>query len=267
VSCADRTGGAGSFVETIESGGRERSFRLFVPEGVAATSSTPLVLNFHGFGSNAIEQEVYSGMTQKAAAEGFITAAGDGVGESWNGGGCCPPANREGVDDVQFVRDMVASIASRYCIDPARIYATGMSNGGFMSNRLACDAADLIASIAPVAAFLGVRDCAPARPIAVLMFNGTADPLVSYPAAAGSYGGWGDLNGCTGEPEEVFANGDSSCVSYPECADGATTSFCTVEGGGHTWPGSFPIPRLGNTTADLSATDAMWDFFVAHPKP
>ena len=99
------------------------------------------------------------------------------------------------------------------------------------------------------------------------MFNGTADPLVSYSAAAGSYAGWGDLNGCTGEPEGTFANGDSSCVSYPECADGATTSFCTVEGGGHTWPGSFPVPRLGYTTTDLHATDAMWDFFVAHPKP
>ena len=267
VSCADKAGTAGSYVETIQSGGRERTFRLFVPEGVSATSPAPLVLNFHGLGSNAQEQEIYAGMTAKATEAGFITAAGDGVDESWNAGGCCPPANQEGIDDVQFVRDMVASISESYCIDPARIYATGMSNGGFMSNRLACDAADLIAAVAPVASFLAVRDCAPARPIPILMFNGTADPLVPYSAAAGSYAGWGELNGCTGEPEGTFANGDSSCVSYPECADGATTSFCSVEGGGHTWPGSFPIPRLGYTTTDLHATDAMWDFFVAHPKP
>jgi polyhydroxybutyrate depolymerase len=268
ASCEGKTGAAGSFVQTIESGGLERTFRLAVPEGLDRTRPVPLVLNFHGLGSNAQAQEVYAGMAAKAAEEGFITAAGQGTGNSWNTGQvCCAPANQEGVDDVQFVRDMVAAIALDYCIDPARIYATGMSNGGFMSNRLACEAADLIAAVAPVASFLGFRDCAPSRPIPILMFNGTDDALVPYGAASGAYSAWGELNGCGGAPEGVFANGDSSCLSYPECADGATTTFCTVEGGGHTWPGAIAIPGLGFTTTDLDATDAMWDFFVAHPKP
>jgi polyhydroxybutyrate depolymerase len=268
TACSDKTGPAGSFVRTIESSGRERTYRLAVPTGIDPTAPTALVLNFHGLGSNATEQEVYGSMTTKAAEEGFITAAGEGIGSSWNAGRvCCGPANQEGIDDVQFARDMVAAIAEDYCIDPARIYATGMSNGGFMSNRLACEAADLIAAVAPVASFLGFNGCAPSRPVPILMFNGTDDFLVPYTAAQGSYGAWGELNGCAGEPAETFASGDSSCVAFAGCADGATTAFCTVAGGGHTWPGGIPIARLGHTTTDLDATDAMWEFFVAHPKP
>lgn len=268
VACEGRSAESGITVRTIESSGLERSFRLVVPEGLDPALPVPLVLNFHGLGSNAGEQEVYADMIAKAAEEGFITAAGQGTGNSWNAGQvCCAPANQEGIDDVQFVRDMVAAISAEYCIDPARIYATGMSNGGFLSNRLACEAADLIAAVAPVASFLGFADCAPSRPIPILMFNGTDDALVPYGAASGSYAAWAELNGCTGEPENVFTNGDSSCVSYATCADGADTTFCTVDGGGHTWPGGIPIPRLGFTTSDLDATDAMWDFFAAHPKP
>jgi polyhydroxybutyrate depolymerase len=268
VACEGKSGESGISVRTLDSGGRERSFRLVVPDGLDLMQPAPLVLNFHGLGSNAGEQEAYASMIAKASEEGFITAAGQGTNNSWNAGQvCCAPANQEGVDDVQFVRDMVAAIAADYCIDPARIFATGMSNGGFLSNRLACEAADLIAAVAPVASFLGFANCEPSRPIPLLMFNGTEDPLVPYAAAAGSYQAWAELNGCTGEPEDVFANGDSSCVSYASCADGATTTFCTVDGGGHTWPGGIPIPRLGFTTTDLDATDAMWDFFAAHPKP
>ena len=268
VACEGKSGESGITVRTIESSGLERSFRLVVPDGLDPTQPVPLVLNFHGLGSNAGEQEAYAGMIAKAEEEGFITAAGEGTNESWNAGQvCCAPANQEGVDDVQFVRDMVAAIAAEYCIDPARIFATGMSNGGFLSNRLACEAADLIAAVAPVASFLGFANCEPSRPIPILMFNGTEDPLVPYAAAGGSYAAWAELNGCTGEPGNVFANGDSSCVSYGTCAEGANTTFCTVDGGGHTWPGGIPIPRLGFTTTDLDATDAMWDFFAANPKP
>jgi polyhydroxybutyrate depolymerase len=268
VACEGKSGASGITVRTIESSGLERSFRLVVPDGIDTTGPVPLVLNFHGLGSNAGEQEAYTSMIAKAEEQGFITAAGEGTNESWNAGQvCCGPANQEGIDDVQFVRDMVAAISAEYCIDPARIYATGMSNGGFLSNRLACEAADLIAAVAPVASFLGFASCTPSRPVPIMMFNGTEDALVPYAAASGSYDAWAELNGCSGAPETVFANGDSSCVAYSACADGATTTFCTVDGGGHTWPGGIPIPRLGFTTSDLAATDAMWDFFAAHPQP
>jgi polyhydroxybutyrate depolymerase len=249
---------------TIESGGRSREFRLYVPASADLSGPVPLVLNFHGLGSNAPQQEAYSDLVNKAASEGFITAAGQGIRSSWNAGEiCCPPARDEGVDDVQFARDMVARIAQDYCIDVQRIYSTGMSNGGFMSNRLACDAADLFAAVAPVASLLGVSTCEPTRPMPILMFNGTEDALVPYAGATGSFARWALLNGCEGEPEVTFENGDSRCESYLDCAEGATTTLCTVQGGRHTWPGS----PLGHTTTDLIASDAMWEFFLAHPLP
>jgi len=268
AACAGHAGPVGARVLTVEAGGRTREFRLFVPESVDATVAAPLVLNFHGLGSNASAQEAYADMVRKATTEGFLAAAGQGVGNSWNAGEvCCPPANAQGVDDVQFVRDMVARIAAEYCVDPERIYATGMSNGGFLSNRLACEASDLIAAIAPVASVLGLVGCAPERPVPILMFNGTDDALVPYAGARNAFARWQDLNGCAGEPTVSFESGDVRCESAPACDAGAATTLCTVVGGGHTWPGAVPLPRLGHTTTAVDATDAMWDFFVAHPKP
>lgn len=269
AACASNAGVPGERTLSIESGGLTREFRLFVPPANDPTSAVPLVLNFHGLGSNARGQEVYSRMVEKATAEGFITAAGEGVGRSWNAGQvCCAPANQQGVDDVQFTRDMVARIASEYCIDPQRIFATGMSNGGFMSNRLACEASDLIAAIGPVASVVGLVGCAPARPVPIMMFNGTLDPLVPYAGAANAFVRWQGYNACTGAAETSFANGDASCATYTACADDATTTMCTLDGDGHTWPGAeILLPQYGNTSSDLDATDAMWDFFVAHPKP
>jgi polyhydroxybutyrate depolymerase len=269
AACAGLAGVAGERTISIESGGLTREFRLFVPESNDPTSAVPLVLNFHGLGSNARGQEVYSGMVEKATAEGFITAAGEGIGKSWNTGEvCCAPANQQGVDDVQFTRDMVARIASEYCIDAQRIFSTGMSNGAFMSNRLACDAADLIAAIAPVAGIEGLVGCAPSRPVPILMFNGTLDPLVPYAGAGNSFVRWQGFNACSGDAATTYASGDASCATYEECAGDATTTLCTIDGGGHTWPGTdILLPQFGATSHDIDATDAMWDFFVAHPKP
>lgn len=268
AACQDKAGAPGPRTLSIESGGLTREFRLFVPESNDPTAATPLVLNFHGLGSNATAQELYAQMVDKATLEGFITAAGQGVSNSWNAGEvCCPPANQQGVDDVRFVRDMVARIESEYCIDARRIYSTGMSNGGFISNRLACEASDLIAAIAPVASVLGLVGCDPARPVPILMFNGTDDVLVPYAAASNAFARWQAFNGCTGDPAVSYAQGDAECVTSDDCAEGATTTLCTIDGGGHTWPGAIPRPGLGHTSTDIDATDAMWEFFVAHPLP
>ncbi len=269
VACPDAPGEPGAYVRTLKSGGLDRTFRLFVPDGVDPGVPAPLVLNFHGRGSNAQQQEFYSAMIAKADQAGFITVAGEGIGASWNGGpGCCAPANEKDIDDVQFARDLVAAVAASYCVDPRRVYSTGMSNGGYLSNRLACDAADVIAAVAPVAATLGVVACEPSRAVPIMMFNGTEDTLVSYAWAVQSFDAWRETDGCDGEPEVTFQMGDSTCESTLACADGAQVTLCTVEGGGHTWPGAaIPLPALGATTSDLDATDAMWEFFAAHPMP
>src|SRR5262249_33405984 len=160
------------------------------------------------------------------------------------------------------------------CLDVDRIYATGMSNGGFMSHRLGCELANRIAAIAPVAGVLGVA-CSPSRPMPVMDFHGTADTLVPYNGGS-QYGfasvpdtiaGWAQRNGCTDTPAVTFSKGDSSCQTYQKCQAGVTVTLCTVQDGGHTWPGGTPYPSLGKTTTDLSATDAMWEFFKQNPMP
>jgi polyhydroxybutyrate depolymerase len=252
--------------------GRERSFRVHVPTGYQGLP-TPLVFNFHGFGSDAWQQEIFSKMTGKADAAGFIVVYPNGTGfpRGWNGGTCC--GNTQDVDDVGFVGAMIDDLSRSLCVDPKRVYATGMSNGGFLSHRLACELADRIAAVGPVAGVMGVSPCTPARPISVMHFHGTADTIVPYDgggllnfaSVADTIAGWVVRNGCTAPAEESFARGDSRCETYRACQAGAEVTLCTVDGGGHTWPGGTPVPTLGHTTQDLIANDAMWEFFAAHP--
>jgi polyhydroxybutyrate depolymerase len=176
------------------------------------------------------------------------------------------------VDDVGFTRAILDTAESMLCIDTKRIFVTGMSNGGFMSHRLGCELADRIAAIAPVAGVLGVTPCTPSRPMPVMHFHGTADTLVPYNgdptngfiSVPDSFAGWAMRDQCQGTPVETFNKVDSSCSSYTNCAGGAEVTLCTVQNGGHTWPGGPTIP-YGYTTPYLNATDAMWTFFAAHP--
>jgi polyhydroxybutyrate depolymerase len=255
---------------TIEHGGLPRMFDVHVPPSYDG-SALPLVLNFHGYTSNALQQAAYSAMLDKANAAGFVAVHGEGTmdPQRWNAGDCCPNGNST-VDDIGFVRAMIADVEAHVCIDPARIYATGMSNGGMISHRLGCEAADRIAAIAPVAGTLVFEACTPSRPVPVMAFHGTSDPVIPYEGgiftgAPASHMRWGDLDGCTGTPVETYANGDTTCETYQTCQAGAQVTLCTVTGGGHTWPGADII--IGATTQDIDATDAMWDFFQAHPLP
>ena len=262
---------------TLASGGLMRTVHVHVPPGYDPARATPLVLDFHGYTSNAAQQDLLSQMTAKADAAGFIAVLPEGTGSSpsWNAGACCGEAVSNGVDDVGFVRDLLDAAAARLCVDAHRVYATGMSNGGFLSHRLGCELGDRIAAIAPVAGVLGVPTCTPSRPMPVIHFHGTADTLVPYdgnpsmgfPSVPDTFAGWAERDQCRGAPVETFRMNDAHCSSYLDCAGGAAVTLCTVDGGGHTWPGGTPVPALGYTTPYLSATDAMWSFFQAHPLP
>jgi polyhydroxybutyrate depolymerase len=266
-SCTGKTGAPGREIRQITSGGIARTFRLAVPDSYDASRATPLVLDFHGVLSNAAEQDSRSRLADEGTAAGYIVVTPDGYESSWNAEVCCSGAMQDGIDDVQFVRDVVADVEADYCVDPQRVFAAGYSNGGIFSFFLACRASDLIAAIASVdaASLLGER-CQPERPVPILMFNGTMDPVVPYSVAAPAVAHWRDINSCSDLSETVYANGDSSCESWSECTDDAAVELCTVEGGGHTWPGGgdFP-PFLGHKTTDLSATATLLDFFAAHP--
>ncbi|MBT8495355.1 MAG: alpha/beta fold hydrolase [Deltaproteobacteria bacterium] len=260
-------------VWTITSGDLTREFRVHVPEGYDPSMRYPVVLNFHGFTSNSWQQVALSGMNDKADEAGFIAVHPDGVGlsQSWNAGVCCGTAASQEVDDVQFVRDMLDDLSTRLCVDDSRIYATGMSNGGFLSHRLACELPDRIAAIAPVAGVMGIpfETCDPGKPVPVMHFHGTWDTLVPYdgnltqgmPSVEETVAAWAERNGCSTATSETFRSGDSVCQSFEGCPSSGAVSYCTVDGGGHTWPGGLPVPAMGKTTNELSATDAMWDFF------
>jgi polyhydroxybutyrate depolymerase len=139
-----------------------------------------------------------------------------------------------------------------------------------LSHRLGCELSDRIAAIAPVAGVIGVDSCEPTRPLPVIQFHGTSDTLVpyegstisGYPSVAETIDGWAERNGCAGgDLELVSENGDSRCEQVPGCPDDAPVMVCTVEDGGHTWPGGTPVPILGKTTQDLDANAVMWELF------
>lgn len=262
---------------TLEVDGRERTFFVHVPESYDPAVRTPLVLNFHGFSSNASQQQLLTLMPEKSDAEGFVVVHPEGVGlpQGWNAGVCCGQAMTDGVDDVAFVEAMIEQLEAALCIDADRIYATGFSNGGFLSHRLACELSGRIAAIAPVSGVIGIDTCEPGRPVPVLQFHGTADAVVAYdgnsvlgfPSVEGTMSDWAMRNGCDATAELSYENGDTTCVRYGGCDNGADVELCTVDLGGHTWPGGTPFPPGGHTTTDISATDAMWEFFSGHPMP
>jgi len=258
---------------SVESSGRTRTFLVHVPESYDPATPTPLVLNFHGLALTAENQIWLSHMNEFSDEVGFVAVHPQGVGNSWNAGSCCGTASSEDVDDVGFVADMLDSLESELCIDASRVYATGMSNGGHMSYRLGCDLSDRITAVAPVAGTNTTLSCSPGRAVPLIHFHGTADLVVPYdgnlteslPPIVETTTAWAVRNGCSDTTTEVFANGDSVCEAFDDCPTGGNVTLCTVDQGGHTWPGGSPMIGFGKTTTDLSATTAMWEFWLQQP--
>ena len=252
---------------------RERTFRVHLPPGYDAEVPTAVVLNFHGRGSNAQQQIAVSKLLAVSDAGGFIAVHPEGVGGTWNAGLCCGEAMDTKVDDVGFTRAMLDSLEARLCVDSRRLFATGLSNGGYMVQRLACEAADRIAAIGSVAGTNGFPACAPSRAVPVYHFHGTADTVVPYDGFGGytsvdaTMKFWVSNNGCSGSSQTFFDKDEVSCEEWIGCHDEATVRLCTIDGGGHQWPGGFTIPMLGNNTDVISASEEVWSFFAAHPLP
>ena len=278
---------AGETEHTLTHDGRERSYLLYVPASVNWSQPVPLVFVFHGGTGNGKSARIMSGFNEVADQNGFIVAYPNGTGRlsddiilTWNGGECCGYARQENVDDVGFVRAMVAELQAQVNIDAQRIYASGMSNGGILSHRLACEASDLFAAIAPVAGTLNFAECAPSGPVAVIEFHGTADSHLPYDGGVGaeSLAGvdfasvpdsirfWTSFNGCASPPlTESFA--DIQHEAW-DCAGNVHVELYTIIGGGHTWPGGRGgWPGADEPTQSISASQLIWQFFAAHPKP
>lgn len=228
---------AGDHLVTLSFGGKTREYDLHVPKGLKAGVAVPLVLDFHGFTSDKFQQRLISGFLGESDAHGFIVAHPNGYGaqRSWNAGPfCCGQAVAEKLDDVGLAKAIVQQIAGKVCIDPKRIYATGISNGGMLSHRLACEASSVFAAIAPVAGridLLPITSCAPGRPVSVIAFHGDHDELVPYSEAQNANAHWLKLNGCTDAGSATFSKGKASCTTWSACKAGTQVSFCTLDAG------------------------------------
>jgi polyhydroxybutyrate depolymerase len=248
----------GTSLHHIQVGGLERSYRLYKPVGVPP--SAPLVVVMHGYSGSGRQVERDYQWDGLADSGKFLVAYPDGLGRAWNVDGetCCGRSGRDGVDDVGFIKAAVADVAKNLGVDPARVYATGMSNGAIMAFTLACTT-DLFAAIGPVAG-TQLNACPTPHPTSVMHIHGTTDRLVPY----GGGPGFSVINGPSVPDVNAFWRNVDQCgtpavttsgpvtTSTAGCAQGRSVVLVTVAGGGHEWP---PF-----------ASQALWQFFAAHSR-
>jgi polyhydroxybutyrate depolymerase len=245
--------------QQLTSGGRARTFRLFVPPGYDGHTRLPLVLDLHGSGGNAAGQAANSRFEALAAREGFLVATLQAVDSRWN----VPIADAR-PDDVEYVSNVIDHVSIRACLDPKRVYATGFSGGARMSSLLGCKLSARIAAIAPMSGLRWPDGC-DARPVPVLTVHGLADPQNTYAGHAEGRGaewvesvpdalaGWAKHNGCKGDAVLEDPPGPLSTLRYAGCAGGADVTLIRVDGLVHRW-----------ARDEIDATAAAWDFFKAH---
>lgn len=282
----------GQHTLTVSHGAERRTVIVQVPRA-GDGAPRPLVLALHGGGGHAAhmaEDDRYR-LAAMAEREGMVVAFVNGHSRwpggrfaTWNAGGCCGDARDKDIDDVAVLRAVVADIAQRTAIDRGRVFATGMSNGGMMAHRLACDAADLVAAVAPVAGTDATADCRPTHPVAVLHVHARDDRHVQYGGGAGpdsvrdrakvmdyvsvdeTMARWVRRDRCTAAPVTTRETPGVACVTWSGCEGGVTVQRCAVEDGGHSWPGGTPGRRgKGETSQAYDASLEIGRFFREAP--
>lgn len=284
--------GPGDHKFRLKHDGLRRTYLVHVPPGLDPRKPAAVVIYLHGGGGN--EKSAFADkLDQTADKQGFLLAVPAGMGErrlgrvsgkwnggAWEGGRCCGDA-----DDLGFLSAMIDEIKTHFAVDEKRVYAAGISNGGLMANRLACDLAEKIAAVATVAPGAVPQPCQPSRPISVMDIHGTADtcnPFDGGPPAnpicrkspysrmtpAQVLAAWRKTNRCSERSAPGYARGGASCVRYTECAEKTEVEFCKVENMGHAWPGGAEFPLLGVHPVSHDITsDRIWEFFKRNPRP
>jgi polyhydroxybutyrate depolymerase len=268
-------------------GSYTRQYKVHVPPSYDPKVPTPVVFCIHGLAQNAVMFCVTgAAMDKKSDAAGFILVMPNGYQSSWNAGTCCGGASNEQLDDVALFRAIFDEVNKHLNIDHRRVFATGLSNGAYMSYRLACEASDLFAAVAPGAGAIGINSigggtnptsnfttCNPSAHVSVLDIHGTADPLIPYSLQAPSLSLISGKNGCgtsTVPATSPKSAGDTTCVSYSGCPNGIEVIGCSIANGGHCWFGSpdcgtgggaIGAVIVGANSNTMINTDAVWDFF------
>jgi|SRR6185369_4728962 len=265
----------------IVSSGERREYLLHVPRGIVRSKPVPLVISLHGAGGWPVQQMEFSGWNRVADREGFIVVYPAGI-ESF-GPRIWHTGNEErAARDVRFIADLIDKLESQYAVDPDRVYVNGLSNGGGMSFALSCTMSERIAAVGLVssAQMVSWSWCTDRRPVPMIAFHGTDDPMAPYgggdswiadvpfldiPKFVAS---WARRNGCAPNAVESRPAAGVTRREYVNCAADASVVFYTLHGGGHVWPGGPPLPVwfAGRDDRTIDATREMWAFFRAHPK-
>jgi polyhydroxybutyrate depolymerase len=268
--------------------GHERTYEVHAPASYKGEQAVPLVVVLHGRNGTGHGTVGFTHFDAVADAHGFLVAFPDGLSNSWADGRGATPSDKDGIDDVKFLSELIRKLARDYKIDSSRVFVTGMSNGGFMTQRIACDLSSQVAAVGSVGATMGeitASHCHPAKPISVMLIQGAQDPLVPIQGGAqpGSRGmilslqetakKWTDLDACSSKPEVSTVGdkaGDGTTIrreAFRGCKGGAEVIVYTVEGGGHSWPGGKPpAPEslIGKTSHNMDASEVLWEFFSKH---
>jgi polyhydroxybutyrate depolymerase len=271
VACT-RPHPAGQTSETFTFQGAARTYQLYVPRKYTGTENVPVVFDFHGFGSNAVEQMAYGNYKPEADRDDFLIVAPDGQ----------VPDNRhfnltseKGLqNDVQMAGALLDHVEATFCVDRTRVYATGMSDGGAMTSVLACSMSNRFAAFGAVAVIIA---CGGSRSVPIMAFSGTADPVVpfnggkvsccggaSLGSAPDAMARWAAHDHCAATYAEVRLGTEVRRRTWTGCDPGSAAVFYIIDGGGHTWPGSIHVDRLGKTTDQIDASATIWRFFQAN---
>jgi polyhydroxybutyrate depolymerase len=294
--------GAGDHDRSLAIGGATRTYIVHVPPRVSEGRPLPAVFAFHGGGGNASGFKAYAGLDALADREGFVVVYPDGSGRSgrrlltWNAGGCCGYAAAQNVDDVGFTLAVLRDVARNVSVDAARVYATGHSNGAMMAYRLAIEASERLAAIAPVAGVMQAASFPPPRPVSVLHIHSVEDPRALYAGGLGPpFPGtqsrvthravepelrrWVAYDRCPAESRTVEqrttpARGGpdqtATLLVWGPCAGGAEVQLWKLTGAGHGWPGGhvrLPETVMGPETVTIDAALEVWRFVSRFRRP
>jgi polyhydroxybutyrate depolymerase len=275
------------FNESMTVDGRTRTYILNLPPNYYESSGLSLVIAMHGGGGEGSQFESTSLLTEKANEAGFVVVYPDGVrsdgalaARTWNAGRCCDYARDENIDDVKFIGSLIDALVGKYKINAKKVYATGHSNGGMLSYRLACEVPGKIAAIAVSECSMVVKQpCNPSRAVPVLHMHSVKDSRVPYTGGVGITGVyfppidsvmtvWSDINACGNKAQVVVSNKDYTSTKWSDCDDDATIEYYLTQDGGHAWPGGLPGSAIGDTPSKvINANDLLWEFFQQHPMP
>ncbi|MFY1699676.1 MULTISPECIES: alpha/beta hydrolase family esterase [unclassified Solwaraspora] len=280
---------AGSSAQEITVDGYARTYRVYRPANLPTDGPVPLVVMLHGLLGSGEQAESWYGWNSAADAGGFVVAYPDSRNRAWAvSPECCGVSARDGVDDTAFVAAVVESLRGRLPVDPRRTYVAGISNGGMLAYRLACDTSIFAAVVAVSSTMLG--DCPAPEPISVLHIHGTADETIPYTGGPGRWDGagrdgvpgtvdgppvpdlaqrWRQIDQCAAP--RTSTEGTVTTVTA-SCPEGRAVTLITIAGAGHQWPGSRQRPAgrllgLDRPATELDATATGWQFFASHPRP